>query len=395
MAIRLSKEVHSHNKIYINKYSFDLKFLGLVILLLLIGMLLIYDASIAYSLNTFGNKYYFLLKHLSWVALGLVGFTFFSLLNLNLLRKYSLFIFVISILCLILVLIPSPFAPSVYGARRWLIINPSPFPAIPLLGTLSFQPSELAKLSGIIYFATLLTGVKARNSQRVRNINYLGLTGFICGLILLQPNFSTSMIVAFALTVMYFVSGASMKIVLTEIPLFSVVAVLYALSSAYRRSRIITLITGGDNLEAGYHIKQVLIALGSGGFFGLGLGSSVQKYAYLPEVTADSIFAILGEELGFVGASFLVILYMCLIWRGFKIASSTKDPFLSLIAYGIVSWVGIQTVINLFAMIKLFPITGIPLPLVSYGGSSTVILLFALGILFNISRSGQNIKSEN
>jgi cell division protein FtsW len=161
------------------------------------------------------------------------------------------------------------------------------------------------------------------------------------------------------------------------------------ISSAYRRQRLFTFLSngGGQDLSSGYHIKQILIALGSGGFLGVGFGQSRQKFQYLPEVFADSIFAIIGEELGFVGTTFLVLLFAALIYKGYRIALASTDMFSRLLAVGITTWLALQFFVNVGAMTKIIPLTGIPLPLISYGGSSLVFMLIGLGLLANVSRS--------
>lgn len=370
-------------------FKFDFVFFILVIIFLIIGIVLIYDASIVYSELNFGNKYYFAIKQIVWVLIGTILMMYFTYIDLNFLKKHSFIIFVCTISVLAFVLLPTIFTPKLLGARRWIYINPPPLPPLPMIGVLGFQPSELAKVASIIYFATFFSSSKVKTmSERLINRNFLISLGLICSCILLQPNYSTTMIIVSIVVSMFFLSGLSLKYILVEVPLLIVAAGMYAFSSAYRRQRIMTLFNEDsvDSLKSGYHIKQILIALGSGGFAGLGLGSSVQKYAYLPEVTSDSIFAILGEELGFIGTFTLICLYLALIARGFYIAKNVEDSFGSLVVYGVVVWVSVQALINLLAMVKLFPITGIPLPLVSAGGSSTIFIMIGLGLVLNVSR---------
>lgn len=373
----------------VKKGNFDYFFLIIVIILIIFGLVLIYDASIVYSELNFKSKYYFVFKHLVWVIVGSILMYISAKVDLLYLKKHSFTIFTATLVVLIFVLLPTIFSPKLLGARRWLYINPPPFPAFPLIGVLGFQPSEFAKLSAVLYFANFLSSDKIKHLRNiVINRNFLISIGLLCLLVLLQPNYSTALIIFAIVIGMYILSGLQLKYFLIELPVFLLLTVFYAFSSSYRRQRIATLFNEDqvDSLRSGYQIKQILIALGSGGFTGLGLGSSMQKYAYLPEVTADSIFAILGEELGLIGTLSLLVLYLLLIYRGFYIAKMTKDAYMSLIAYGVIIWVSVQSLINLLAMVKLFPITGIPLPLVSAGGSSTIFLMIGLGLVLNISR---------
>ncbi len=196
-------------------------------------------------------------------------------------------------------------------------------------------------------------------------------------------------IIAVSLAV-YFISGAAIKQFLALLPVSIVGVVGLALSAPYRFRRLTTFLNpGSDPLGASYHIRQILIGLGSGGLFGVGLGKSRQKFAYLPEATTDSIFAIIAEELGFIGASILILIFFLLIYRGFKISQKAPDNFGKLLGSGITAWIAIQTLVNLSSMVALVPLTGIPLPFISYGGSSLVVIMTASGILLNIEREGR------
>ena len=186
---------------------------------------------------------------------------------------------------------------------------------------------------------------------------------------------------------MFFYSGAAIQHFLLMLPIIGIGAIFLAVFSPYRFKRLLTFLNPeNDPLGASYHIRQAIIAIGSGGLFGLGLGQSRQKYEYLPEANTDSIFAIIGEEVGFIGCIILIAVYLFLLWRGFRIARRIEDPFGRNLALGITTWLGIQTLINISAMVALIPLTGVPLPFISYGGSSLVIIFAACGILVNISR---------
>lgn len=273
-----------------------------------------------------------------------------------------------SLFSLGLVLIPG-LGTKVLGAQRWLS-----------LGIFRFQPAELAKLAFVLYLAAFM-------SQKKSLWPFLILLTVLIGLTIAEPDLGTAVIIAATGLVVYFASGAP----LIWIGLIGIIGLIGGLglifSSTYRKERILTFINPArDPLGASYHIHQILLALGSGGLLGLGLGQSRQKYEYLPAAATDSIFAIIAEELGFVGAVGVVIIFLLLIWRGFKIAKEAPDKFGSLLATGIISWIGFQTLINLSAIVALVPLTGVPLPFISYGGSSLVLIMTASGILVNISK---------
>jgi cell division protein FtsW len=219
---------------------------------------------------------------------------------------------------------------------------------------------------------------------------YIIVSALLSGLILLQPNMSTAIMVFALGTIVYFVSGAPLKPIIIMVPIMLILVGAVTMTSPYRRQRLMSLFSG-DSSENGtsYHVKQALVALGSGGVTGVGLGQSKQKYQYLPEVASDSIFAIIGEEFGFIGTSLLVFAYLYFIYRGFVVAKKSPDLLGKLLASGISSWFGIQFLINVAAMTKIIPLTGVPIPLISYGGSSMVFSLMGLGILANIDEVSQ------
>ncbi len=369
--------------------SVDLIFTFILSLIILFGVFMVYEASLVYAEMVFGDRLHFVKLQLGWSVIGLAGMYFLSKIDLTILRKYVPLIFFAACGFLMFVLLPTSFAPEVYGARRWIILNPEPFPSIPGLGRASFQPSEFAKLACVIFFASLLSSEKMKSLPFYKSaFIFTGYLGLVCGLIFLEPNFSTAFILGVIILGIYFLSNASLWYFIIIGPLMALNAAIYAFSSAYRRSRIQTLLSPEDvdKSGAGYHIRQVMIALGSGGFFGLGMGQSRQKYAYLPEVTADSIFAVIGEEFGFIGTTLLIVLFGFLLWRGILIAKKAPDIFSSLLVSGVILWISVQLLINLFAMVRIMPLTGVPLPLISYGGSSTIFMLWALGLVLNVSR---------
>jgi cell division protein FtsW len=270
-----------------------------------------------------------------------------------------------------------------------LYLNPPPLPSIPFLGVLGFQPGELAKLTVILYLSVQLS----KNIKEGGELFwvYMVTASLLSGLILLEPNMSTAVMVFMLGTIVYFVSGAPIKPVLITIPIIMTIAVAVILISPYRRSRLMSMFSGDDDVGASsYHVKQALMALGSGGITGVGFGQSKQKYQYLPEVASDSIFAIIGEEFGFIGTASIVLAYLYLVYKGFVIAKNAPDLLGKLIATGISSWLGIQFFVNVAAMTKIIPLTGVPIPLISYGGSSMIFSLMGLGILANINETSQS-----
>jgi len=329
------------------------------------------------SVNTFGGKYHSLLLQAAWVLVGIIGMLISLKLDQVFLKKISFFLLFFSIICLFLVILPTPFSPKIYGARRWLFLNPPPLPLLPFIGRLGFQPSELVKLSLIFYAAFWLPG----REKLSEIITYLGLVFLICGLVIIQPDFGTSLVIASIGFGMFFILKEDLRLFFAVIPFIFLIALGFILISPYRKSRLETYLNPeeADALTTGYHVNQIMIAVGSGGIFGLGPGESRQKYSYLPEVTTDSIFAILCEEFGFVGGFFVVFLFVFIIFRLLKGVLAGEKFSDKAIISGVALWISAQTILNLSAMMGVVPLTGVPLPLISYGGSSLVLTMFALG----------------
>jgi len=351
-----------------SKKPLDKVLLALTLGLTLFGVLMVYDASVVEAYNLFNDKYYFLKQQLIWFSLGFLALIITSRLPLVWLKKIAPIALLISIILLVLVLIPG-IGSSTYGARRWIS-----------LGGFTLQPTELVKLTLSLYLATWLA--KQRSFW-----HYLVLLGLILGLIMLQPDLGTSIVIIFTAVLTYSISGANIFHLLSigMISVLSGMALIF--SSSYRKERLLTFFNPTrDPLGSSYHIRQALIAIGSGGLWGLGLGQSRQKYQFLPQVTTDSIFAIIAEEIGFFGSSLVIIAIFFIVLRGFKIARLAPDTFSKLLAAGISSWIGIQATVNLAAMLALTPLTGVPLPFVSYGGSSLIVILTGVGLLLNISK---------
>lgn len=354
----------------------DFSLFILVLVLTLFGIVMVYSASVFEAWQIYADKYHFLKAQLIWFGVGLLGLFIMTFIPLNLIKKTAGVFFSLTLILLILVLIPG-IGNSALGARRW--INISGF---------NLQPTELAKLSLSIYLSAWL--IKHRSFW-----SYLIILGIVLGLIMLQPDLGTAIIIIFSSVIVYYVSGANW-FYLFAVGIFSSLSGLaLILTSNYRKARLLTFLNPTqDPLGSSYHIRQALITIGSGGLFGLGIGQSRQKYQFLPQVTTDSIFAVIAEELGFIGASLIIILLLVLIFKAFKIARLAVDDFSRLLATAIASWLAIQITVNLAAMLALIPLTGVPLPFISYGGSSLIVNLAAIGLLLNISRYQLNPKKK-
>lgn len=360
-------------KISFNKFAdkkFDYILLGTTIFLALFGLLMIYDASSFISFRDFGNKYHYIKDQALWMVFGFVGLFFFAHFDYKKLYNLALPLLIVAIGLLLAVFLPH-IGVSVLGAHRWLDFG---------IGVL--QPAEFVKLTLSIYLAAWFS-----TREKGRFLAFLLLVGLVLGLVMLEPDMGTAIIIMSEAFFLYFLSGGNLFYFVIVLPVLGLIGAILAITSPYRAARIATFLHPDNSLQGtSYHVRQILIALGSGGLTGVGLGNSLQKYAYLPENTTDSIFAIIAEETGFIGALVLLCLFFLFIWRGITIAMYAKDTFGKLLAGGIVAFLGVQIIINLGAQTVLVPLTGVPLPFISYGGSSLVIDLCSVGILLNIAR---------
>ncbi len=343
----------------------------------MLGVILVYSASFAYGLLEFNDANYFVARQALWSVIGLVLLVTMMRIDYRWLRSISPLLMLGSIVLLMAVLVPG-IGVARNGAQRWISLGPVP----PL------QPSEFAKLALIIYVSAWLAG-KGRHIQDLALgfMPFVIMVGLVAGLILLEPDTGTAAVVVLTTLTLFFVSGASMKHLSALLGIGAVTAMLLILTSGYRADRLVAFIhPGNDPTGIGFHTLQLLIALGSGGIGGLGLGDSRQKFFYIPGAHTDGIFAIVGEELGFIGAMGVIILFAVLIYRGFRVVFRARDEFGSLLATGIVCWIAYQALINVGGITRTVPMTGIPMPFLSYGGSALAALLAAVGILLNISR---------
>jgi len=361
----------------IKSYKPDYVLLGSVFLLLVLGLIMVASASVIKGFQEFGDRYYYA-KHqfIYGIFPGLILFLFASKIYYRRWIKLSLPLFILSIIGLAIVLIPSL---SFYhgGAARWIAY-----------GFLTFQPSEFVKMIFIIYLAAWLEKKGSKiNDAQTTFFPFLIIIGILGILIIAQPNLGMLGIVALSALALYYISGVKLAHVFALIILGISALAIFIKIEPYRLQRLTTFLNPGvDILNAGYQVNQAVIAIGSGGLFGLGLGQSRQKYNYLPEPFGDSIFAITGEELGFVGIAVLIILFLIFIWRCFAIAKSAPDNFGKLLVSGIAVILAIQFFMNIAAITQFMPLTGVPMPFISYGGSALVSALFGVGVILNVSK---------
>lgn len=366
------------NKITSSKYHQPDYYLLLTIFIIVIfGIIMLSSASSVTSFEKFGDSNY-LVRHqlLYGILIGGIGLIILSRIDYHIWRRFAFPLLALNILLLLAVFLPG-IGYGFQGAKRWIQLGPT-----------LLQPTELLKLTFIIYLATLFEKniIKIKEAG-VGLIPFLIMLGIIIGLIMLQPDMGTMLTISIIGLVIFFLAGAPLKhlawIFFGATGLFF----LFIKIAPYRANRFTVFLNPAlDPQGIGYHVNQALLAIGSGGILGLGLGHSRQKYLYLPEVTGDSIFAVMAEEIGLIFCILLIIFFLIIMYRGFKIAKAAPDIFGKLLAAGIVSWFVLQAFINIAAMVTLIPMTGIPLPFISYGSSALATSLVAVGILINISR---------
>lgn len=344
--------------------------------ILVFGLIMLSSATAAFAYFKYGDSYFFIKRQFTGLFLGVLAFWFFSRVNYRSWKKYAFGLFVFSIFLLLLVFIPG--LSATYGkARSWINIF-----------GFSLQPSEIVKLTFLIYLAAWLESRQNIVSDLSKGtIPFLVSLGFISFLMLLQPDLGTLIIIALTAIIVYFVAGGSRKHIFVLFLAGILGIALLVQFQPYQLNRFKCLLDPSfSSRDVCYQVNQSLIAVGSGGIWGRGLGESRQKLLYLPEVSGDSIFPVVSEEIGFVSSSLLIGLFLLFFWRGVKISQAAPDRFGKLLAIGIVSWIVLQTIINIGGMINLAPMTGVPLPFISFGGSSLLATMAAVGILANISR---------
>ncbi len=348
-----------------------------MLVLVATGLVTIASAGVFYGETRFGDDYFFLKRQLLGVGIGFIALFVFQYIDYHLWRRFAFPIFVATLLSLVAVLIPG-IGDRVYGASRWLSIGP-----------FSFQPSEMAKLSFVLYLAAWFSRPdrKAAGDFLDDLVPFLIVLGVLGFLILKQPDTGTFGLIFLISVSVYFIAGAKISHLVGLFAVGMTTLAILIKVAPYRLQRFLVFMNPDfDPKGAGYQINQALIAIGSGGLFGLGLGLSRQKFNYLPEPVTDSIFAIFSEEWGFFVSVFLIGLFVFVAWQGLRIAKYAPDDFGRYAAAGIVAWVVLQAFVNIAAATALVPLTGIPLPFVSYGGTSIVFLMAAMGILIRIGK---------
>lgn len=353
-----------------NQHFFSISFwLTLLILsLTLLGLLFVFDASVAEAFNTFGDQYHFLKQHLAWIGIGLITMFTAKLIPLSFWKKTAKLFFILGLVSLVLVFVPG-IGREFNGAHRWIFI-----------GSFRFQPVEAFKLVLVTFFAQWM-------SEHQKLIPFLFTTGLTALLIILQPDLGSLLVIGGIALGMFFLAGGKILHILGIIGLSAFLLTIAVLSSSYRRERLTTFLNPHtDPLGSGFHIRQITLALGQGGWLGQGIGNSRQKFSYIPEASTDSIFAIIAEEIGFIGSIVVLFLFSSYFYFASKVVNLATDPFDQLLGWGIIIWIATQTLLNLAAVVALVPLTGLPLPFLSYGGSSLIMVLLANGILLRIGK---------
>jgi cell division protein FtsW len=361
------------------RHGIDRWLLTAVLVLLLIGIAMVYSASFAVAHNVFGDDMYFLLRHIIWVAIGMCALTITVHVPYQWWQRVAAPFYGISIALLVLVLIPG-IGTSSYGAYRWFTVGP-----------IFVQPSELAKLAVIIYLATWITRVGGDIHRfSFGTIPFVLILSLTAGLVLIEPDLGTMLCLVMTAGAVFFISGANVFHALFGAVAGSLALMNFVLNRGFRADRIDAFLDPwADPTGVGWHTTQALMALGSGGIAGLGLGAGRQKMFYLPNAHTDSVFAVVGEEIGFVGTTLVLALFVLIAWRGLAIAASAPDPMGRALAAGATLMITGQAMLNMAVVSHVTPNTGVPLPFLSYGGSAMVVSLIAVGLILSVSRSSE------
>jgi cell division protein FtsW len=351
--------------------------LGSTAFLVIGGLVMVLSASSVSAYSRYGDSFLFFQRQAAYGAVGVGALLLTSRMRYRAWQRLALPFLLVTLALLALVLHPSA-AVSAYGSSRWLEFGP-----------VTVQPSEIAKLALVVFGAAVLS----RKWGKLDVVGHLALpllpvTIVVAGLVMLQPDLGTTLIISGTMFLLMFAAGVRLRYLLATGIVGGTVGMALIFSADYRRVRFLAFLDPwADASNSGYQLIQSLIALGSGGWLGVGLGASRQKWLYVPNAHTDFIFSILGEELGLIGELVVLLAFGLLIFAGIRIATRAPDVFGRLLAAGIVGWIGLQALVNLGAVTGLLPITGVPLPFLSYGGSSLVVSLAAVGILWNIART--------
>jgi cell division protein FtsW len=353
----------------------DLVLLIAVLVLLVLGIVMVYSASFIIGHNEYGDGSYFLLRHLTALMVGLVGLGLVAGTDYRRWRGWALPALVGCLVLLVVVLVPG-IGTEIHGARRWIS-----------LGRLQVQPSELTKLAIVVFLAAWLAARPGRASQLNAALLFCGLIGLVALLIMREPDMGTTIVIVLAAISVFWVAGANLAHVLVVGAVGTATLAVLATSAAYRAQRLQGWSDPwADPQGAGWHTVQSLIALGSGGVFGRGLGAGLQKAYYLPNAHTDAIFSVVGEELGLLGTVGVLVLFAVIAWRGLLIARQASDLFGRLLAVGMVALLVWQALLNMMVAVNAVPFTGVTLPFLSFGGTSLVVCLLAVGVLLSVSR---------
>jgi cell division protein FtsW len=345
------------------------------------GLIMVFSASEVQGWLWFHNSAYYFERQLIWFCLGIVLLWVAAHFDYHQLRPLAWPMGLAAILLMVLVLLPH-FGVEVNGARRWL-----------KLGPVQLQPAEFAKLAAILFMALWLERHRDRlGSLEDGVVPFLALLGLVTALVILERDLGTTMIVAAIMLAQFLVAGGRKRHVLLLGLIIALSVYLFIRMEPYRLQRIVAFVNPwADPLNTGFQAIQSVLALGSGGLTGVGLGQSIQKYQWLPFAHTDFIFAIVGEETGLIGTSGVLALFALFTYRGYRVALKAPDAFGSLLASGVTTWIGFQALINIAAVTVTLPTTGVPLPFISYGGSSLAITLLAVGILINVSTQSEKV----
>lgn len=346
----------------------------IITILICIGVIMVYSSSAIFAYERYNDSTYFLKRHFVYLITGVILALFMMLFDYRKLKNYAKPLIIFSVLLLIVILLKGR---EIGGAKRWFRV-----------GQFSFQPSELAKISLIIYLADVLS----RKQVRIKNFieGFLPpamVAGVLITFILLQPDLGTSIAIAVITAILFFVAGIRLRYLLISV--LGLLPILYVaiFSAPYRRRRMLAFLDPWkDPRGVGFQVIQSFLALGSGGLFGVGLGQSGQKLFYLPESHTDFIISIIGEELGLIGTASVLILFFLFLWQGMKIAFNCPDLFGKFLSLGIVSMITLEALINIGAGTGAIPTKGLPLPFISYGGTSLMFHIASVGILLNIAK---------
>jgi cell division protein FtsW len=368
----------STRKKTVKRHGPDYGLLTTVLALLILGLVFVYSSSYVIADLDFDDPNYFIKRQGLFAALGLAGMLVMMQIDYRHLRRLSPLLMLGALIGLALVLIPGV-GVAQNGALRWVQLGPLP----------PVQPSEFAKLAVLIYMAAWLSsrGEVLKNFS-LGVVPFVGMVGLVGALVMLEPDLGTSMMIALITGTLFFIAGARLVHVLALAGSGVLAATVLILSGGYRMRRILSFTSAEeDPTGVGFQTLQLLVAFGSGGVWGMGLGVSRQKFSYIPGSHTDGVMAIVGEELGLVGVLVVLGLFLVLLWRGWVIMRRAADSFGSLLAAGVLAWLAFQLLLNVGGVTRLIPLTGIPLPFLSAGGSSLLVTLLAVGVLLSVSKS--------